>query len=114
VTVGYDANERHDGDQWSAGRTNIVLPRLVAAMTTTLLRSKLFVCSVFALFLLAPSMCVVFCVLSLLWCCFTARHCVARLVTALLRFVDAALVWLLATMRMNGVMATNGLRNERM
>jgi len=50
----------------------------------------------------------------LLWSWFTARHCVARLVTALLRLVDAALVWLLATARMNGVMATNGLRDERM
>jgi len=39
-----------------------------------------------------------------------ARHGV----TALLRFVDAALVWLLATMRMNDTMATNGLRDVRM
>ena len=83
-------------------------------MVTPPLQGKLVVSSVFALFLLAPSMCVVFCVLRRFWSCFTARHGMARLVPALLRFVDAALVWLLATMRMNGVMATNGLRNERM
>ena len=68
----------------------------------------------FVLFSLAPSMCVVFCVLSLLWFCFTARHAMARLITAWLRFVDAALVWLLATTRMHGTVATNGLGDERM
>jgi len=35
----------------------------------------------------------------------------ARLVTVWLRFVGAARVWLLATARMNGTMATNGLRD---
>jgi len=68
------------------------MPRLVAAMATPLLQSKLFVCSVFASFLVAPSMCVVFCVLPLFWSWFTARHGMARLVTARLRYVNTALV----------------------
>jgi len=43
----------------------------------------------------------------------TARHGMARLVTALLRLDDAARVWLLATARTNGTTTTNGLRDER-
>ena len=73
-----------------AGQTNAVNPRLVAALITSLLHSKLFVCSVFVLLLLNPSMRVVFCLLTLLWCCFTARHGASRFATALLRFIDAA------------------------
>ena len=74
MTVGYGTNESHDGDQWPARRTHAVMPRLVAAIITTLLEGKLFVCSVFVLLLLDPSMCVVFCVFPLLW---YSRHCAA-------------------------------------
>ena len=49
VTVGYDANERRDGDQWPAGRSNAVLPRLVAARATPHLHSESFVCSTLVL-----------------------------------------------------------------
>jgi len=91
-----------------------VLPRFVAAIVTPLLESKLYACSVAILFLLAPSMCFVFCVLPSLWCCFTARDGIPRFVTAPLRFVDAARVWFLNVARMNGTMTTNGLRDERM
>ena len=49
MTVGYDANERRDGEQWPAGRTHAVMPRLVAARTTLHLHRKLFVCSAFVL-----------------------------------------------------------------
>ena len=59
-------------------------------------------------------MCDVFCVLALLRYCCTARHGASRHVTARLRFVDGARVSLLAMTRMNGTMATNGLRDGRM
>ena len=103
-----------------AGQTNAVNPRLVAALITSLLHSKLFVCSVFVLFLLASSMHAMCGAFALLWSYFTARHGASCHVAARLRFVGAAAVcgasrvWLFAMMRMNGTMATNGLRDERM
>jgi len=107
VAVGYDTNERHDDDLWPAGRTTAVLPRLVAADSTPLLQSKLF--GGFVTRSCSLRQCVL-CSASFLSCGATSRHGMARLVTARLRLVDAARVWVLAATRMNGTMATNGLR----
>ena len=87
-----NVDECNNGDEWPVGLTNAVTARLEAVMITALLRSKSLVCSVFFSFLVAPSMCVVFCVLPLFRPWFTARHGMARLVTARLRYVNTALV----------------------
>ena len=54
------------------------------------------------------------CSVCLLCCGAASRHATAFLVTSRLRFIDVPRVWLLHVARMNGTMATNALRDERM